>query len=119
MNAFLQVFDHRPWYRIVVCRNCAIAVPPKQITTHLQDRHPNVTVSERRAIAAAAQGLRDLAWEPEDLCLPSIAQEPIPGLVDGASGLGCLSDDCSYTCTTKQGIATHCKAKHGWANNQR
>jgi superfamily II DNA helicase RecQ len=119
MDAFTQVFDHHSLYRIIICRTCAFAVPPKHIVTHLRNRHRRVPVAERGAIAAAVRGLRDLAWHQEDLHLPRVAEEPIPGLVNGTNGRVCQWEGCMYTCTTQQGITTHCKEQHGWINDQK
>lgn len=118
MDAFSEVFDHQSSFRIIVCMQCAIAVPPKHIVTHLREHHPRVSVACRSVIANAARQLSALAWEPRDLRLPEPDAQPIPGLVEYHNGLVCRSEACRYTCTSKQGIAEHCKKQHGWVNQQ-
>jgi len=119
MDALLEVFHHEPSLCIVVCIQCTIAVPPKFIVTHLQQHHPRVPVAQRSAIAAAARELDALAWEPRDVRLPERRAQRIHGLAEHRNGLVCRSDGCMYTCTSKQGIVSHCKKQHGWVNEQK
>ncbi|KAI1663153.1 DUF3505 domain containing protein [Pyrenophora tritici-repentis] len=86
MDALEAIFDHHATLRILVCRTCGFAVPPKHVAAHLQRAHRQCTVPERVAIEAAAKELPNLAKEPKHLCLPRAAKTPIPGLAQGSNG---------------------------------
>ncbi|KAI1663136.1 DEAD/DEAH box helicase [Pyrenophora tritici-repentis] len=107
MDALEAIFDHHATLRILVCRTCGFAVPPKHVAAHLQRAHRQCTVPERVAIEAAAKELPNLAKEPKHLCLPRAAKTPIPGLAQGSNGFVCQVE------------GSHCKEKHNWVNNQR
>jgi Orsellinic acid/F9775 biosynthesis cluster protein D len=119
MASFERLFRHVPEHRVALCRQCAIAIPPTQVFTHLREHHPSVPVSVRREVVAAVGGLADLAWQPDDVLVPKPATTPIEGLPLCTDGLVCLSDACWYTCRTLRGIREHCEKKHGWVDCQR
>jgi len=119
MEPFNQLFQHLPKHRVAVCRQCAIAVPPAQFSTHVRERHPSVSVSVRGEIVAAVKSLADLAWEPEDVLMPKPIERPIEGLPVYRDGITCLLEGCWYTCRTIRGMQGHCEGKHGWVNNQK
>lgn len=119
MDTFTQLFEHVPEVRIIICRPCAISIPPAQIVTHLKEHHPKVSVAKRKDTASFAHTLPDLAWHPTDVRIPKPAKEPIPGLPSRGDGLVCSSEACWYTCLTRQGIQGHCKEEHGWVNDRK
>lgn len=118
MDIFAELFEHLPRLCIIVCGPCAIAIPPVQIARHLRERHPKVPAAKRNDVAAVANTLSDLAWQPTDVCVARPAQIPIPGLNQQDNGLVCTSEQCWYTCITLQGMQKHCKDKHAWINKQ-
>jgi hypothetical protein len=119
MDEFFNLFEHVAQHQILLCRSCAVAVPPAQLHTHLRANHPKLPVAKRKDVAAVAHTLPELAWDPSDVCLAAPAKEPIVGLPIRRDGLLCLSEGCWYVCTTPQGIQEHCKNKHGWVNEQK
>ena len=80
MDAFEEVFKHMPEFRIIVCRTCQFAVVPDQVYTHLQKRHPKMSTSLRRSIAATCRDLSDVARSAEEVVLPDPGEESVLGL---------------------------------------
>jgi hypothetical protein len=116
---FTQLFEHLLDVRVLLCRLCAVAIPPAQVVTHLKARHPKISVARRKDVAAIVQELPNLAWVPTDVRVPAADQEPIPGLPTPVDGLVCSADRCQYVCRTRQGIQGHCKDEHGWIISRR
>lgn len=119
MDRFAQLFEHLSELRIVVCRPCAVAVPPAHIARHLKERHPKVPPAERKDVAAVAHTLHDLAWEPAGVRVPQPAKECVTNLRYSEDGLVCTEGRCWYTCTALQKMQEHCKQKHSWVNQQK
>lgn len=119
MDTFVQLFEHVPELRIIVCRPCAVAIPPAHITRHLKERHPKVPLAERKDVAAAALTLPNLAWEPIDVRIPKPANERVSYLTYQEGGLICTVNRCWYTCTALWCMQEHCKERHGWVNQQK
>jgi superfamily II DNA helicase RecQ len=118
MDDLTRLFEYHPSHHVIVCQNCAIAIPPPQIVTHLQQRHPATSVVERQGIAAAAHELPSLAWKPAELSLRTAVRTPLPGLVGSTNGLVCQVEECGYTCLAPRRIRAHCQKEHGWASAQ-
>lgn len=119
MDIFTELFEHQRELRVIICRPCAVAIPPAQIVTHLKTRHPKVPVVLRKDVAAIARTLPDLAWDPRDVRIPKPAEDCVAHLHHSSNGFVCTFPSCWYTCTTPQKIRAHCSGKHGWIGNQR
>lgn len=119
MESFEQLFRHLPEHRVALCRQCAIAIPPIYVSTHLKEHHPSVSASVRGEVVAAVETLTDLAWKPDNVLVPKPAKQVIEGLPRYRDGIVCLSEACWYTCKTLRGIRGHCGEKHGWENAQK
>jgi superfamily II DNA helicase RecQ len=119
METFALLVEHLPKLQIIICRPCAVAVPPAQLVTHIKERHPKVSVAERKDVAAIAHALPDLAWSPKDVRVPKLPREPISGLQSHSDAFICTSQRCLYVCTTLRRIRAHCTDEHGWVNNQK
>lgn len=119
MDIFTELFEHQRELHVIICRPCAIGIPPAQIVTHLRTRHTKVPVALRKDIAAIAHTLPNLAWCPADVPVPKPAEECVAHLKSFSNAFICTSSGCWYTCTTPQKIRAHCATQHGWVGNQR
>ena len=118
MDIFTELFEHQRALRVVICRPCAIAIPPAQITTHLKTSHPKVPTGLRKDVAASAHTLSDLAWHPCDVSTPKPAESCIAYLSPPSNSFVCSFPACWQAYTTLRKIRNHCSEKHGWRSNQ-
>ena len=125
MDAFEQVFQHLPEYRIIVCQKCAFAVVPVQIPRHLGDHHHRIAEETRHSIIEICRNLNDVAQCVEDVRYPRSGEAPIAGFPVYSNGMRCTAEEggvqCAYICRgrTPFGIQKHCKEQHGWENRQK
>ena len=94
MDTLLRLFTHDAELQIIVCRSCAIAVPPTHLARHLKERHPKVPLTERANVAAAAYALNSLAWQPADVRIPTPAKRQVLNLKYSEDGLLCAKEKC-------------------------
>lgn len=119
MDVFTELFEHQRALRVIICKPCAIAIPPAQIATHLRTSHPKVPAALRKNVAANAHALSPLAWHPSDVRLPKPAVTCVAFLRSFSNSFLCSLPACWYVCTTPQKIREHCSKAHGWVGNQR
>jgi hypothetical protein len=100
MDIFTELFEHQRELRVIICRPCAIAIPPAQIVSHLKARYLKVLVSLRKDVAAIAHTLPDLAWDPRNVRILKPAEDCIALLQHLSNGFVCTFAACGYTCTT-------------------
>ena len=79
MDGFEKVFQHRPEYRIIVCKTCKFAVVPDQVYTHLQTHRPRMPTILRRSITELYQTLGDVARSVEEVVYPDPEEMRVPG----------------------------------------
>jgi hypothetical protein len=53
MDTLQDLFEHNRQLRIIVCKSCSIAIPPRHIAAHLRAHHPKTPVEVRLKIAEA------------------------------------------------------------------
>lgn len=116
MERFGELFQHIPRLRVIVCKQCATAIPPAQITTHLRVEHPSVPVAVRKQIVEFVNSLLSVAWKPEEVVVPKPAYELVDGLSTYENTFVCR---CWYSCRTLYGIKQHCSKEHEWVNVQK
>lgn len=124
MDEFNKIFEHRPEYRIVICKRCRFAVIPRQTAGHLLKHRIVLSAPIRQTIVAYIQQLDDLAYTKDDVIYPSPTSELVKDLPIFHGGLRCTGDDeqgspCTYICESKKAIQRHCKTVHGWINPQK
>lgn len=104
-----NVFEHLPIHRVVVCRLCRYAVPPKAVDRHLKDIH-RLARSARQPLVTWVDAL-DLA-EPEDVLAPTERDGfPVAGL-PVHSGLRCNFVGCGHLCLTQKRMRSHWLSVH-------
>ena len=89
MDTLLQLFKHVKELQIIICRSCAITIPPAHVVRHLKERHPKVPHAKRADVAVAAYALNNLAWKLADVRIPKPARERLLYLEYSEDGLIC------------------------------
>src|ERR1700748_437105 len=115
---FERIFAHLSKYSIILCRSCQYAVPPQQISSHLQAHHKGINIAVRRSIEEHVESLDYVAWTKEAVCYPPSGGPAIEGLEVHCNGWECTGNlktpGCGYVCQTKQGMQSHCREEHQW-----
>lgn len=114
----MDPFVHLPRYSIVVCKTCGFGCVADEVATHLQQRHRDLTLVERRAVEQAVHRLPNLIQRQDDLCRlenPPPGIDPIPYLATPKTdGLKCWH--CTFVSRQVQTMQAHCRDRHGWQN---
>ncbi|KAK4552367.1 hypothetical protein LTR86_010381 [Recurvomyces mirabilis] len=121
MGVFQDNFEVLPQYHIFRCRLCSFAIAPKSLSTHLRDLHRRLTQEQRRQICEYVKDLSEDAQTKTQVICPHPSDHPVAGFPYYSNGLRCdwVKQDgqlCAYLCRSRQGIQTHCRTQHGWAN---
>jgi hypothetical protein len=119
MDTLQDLFEHNRQLRIIVCKSCSIAIPPRHIAAHLRAHHPKTPVEVQLKIAEATHTLPNLAWELHAVYIPTPAAECIATLSCCCNAYTCAFPSCWHTCTTLRMMRDHCSKEHGWVGNQR
>jgi hypothetical protein len=94
MDIFTELFEHQRELQVIICKPCAIAIPPAQIITHLRTRHTKVLVALRKDVAAVVHTLPNLAWCPTNVRIPKLAEECVAYLKSLSNAFVCTSSGC-------------------------
>jgi hypothetical protein len=104
-----QLLCYLPRYKVVICKHCQHALPPKGITRHLKERH-RILRSARRAFLAWTIGL-DLA-KPENVRGPQTPEEFPVSSLPVYDGLRCVHGSCRHLCLTEKRMRDHWSRTH-------
>jgi hypothetical protein len=123
-DIFSRYFRHSRRHRIVVCVECRTAVVPKHAAAYLARNHGQTTKEERRRVQRYIDGLEDVAHDVSDVRFLGPEDAPYSEIPVRYGGLRCIGKDtdgrvCRYVVGSAQMIQAHCKAAHGWQNEQR
>jgi hypothetical protein len=123
-GVFGGCFRYSRQYRVIVCVECRTAVVPEHAAAHLARNHDRTTKEERKRIQRYVDDLGDLARQVSDVRFPGPDDPPYGEIVVRYGGLWCLGRDtdgrrCGYVVESTQMIQAHCKAAHGWQNEQK
>ncbi|KAL3433595.1 hypothetical protein BDV09DRAFT_171724 [Aspergillus tetrazonus] len=102
----------------MVCRHCQHAVHPKEVYTHLRQKHrlKNVDI---QPIAQAIEQWQDLIQDPAAVHIPHMLENPLPGLPVHTNGMLCQRDPshCQYLVTHINTMRKHWQQAHGWTQH--
>ncbi|KAL8737647.1 MAG: hypothetical protein Q9190_008092 [Brigantiaea leucoxantha] len=106
MSEFREIFHFDDEFGVVICKNCACAVPLDDISGHLKSKHKLISPEDRADIVRQRRELDGLvANEPRypDPDHPPLPYLPVCRFVSGAAN--------------ERHIAEHFKKLHGWVND--
>lgn len=112
----LQVLQHLPVWRVLLCVSCGFCVVPSQVQTHLKQHHPTLHHHILSSICQQVEQLSDLAQNAEEVKFPAAGQEPVPGIPVKAGCFQC--SQCSWLSETKVAMKQHCRKEHGWSSTK-
>ena len=117
-NDFLIYHEH---YRIVICTFCCTGIYHPGLESHLVEKHPQLDLPRRRAIAAWAALLPRRLTDTFSLnTLPSTDQlrPPIPGFPIYRDGIRCrlCTGPSAYVSRNERTISAHFRIHHQWIN---
>jgi hypothetical protein len=75
-----HLFEKIDPIRVIICRQCKHAVWPREVKKHLTGKKHRLRQAEARSIHEAIEHWDGLEHDPDQLTLPNIIDEPIPGL---------------------------------------
>ncbi|OQN95114.1 hypothetical protein B0A48_18841 [Cryoendolithus antarcticus] len=87
MDAFNQVFIHKPEHRVIVCKQCKYAVNPAQVRGHITANHSGIPKQQRQQIVEFVAGLPQIAYTPDRVKYPDISSEAVVGIPVFTDGL--------------------------------
>jgi hypothetical protein len=123
-NVFARYFHHSQRHRIIACVECRTAIVPKHTAAHLARNHYQTTKEQRADVQRYVDGLEDVAYDVSDVRFPGPDDPPYSEIPVRHSGLRCGGEGTDgrrygYVVGSTQMIQAHCKAAHGWQNEQR
>lgn len=114
-------FDYHSEYRVLICRQCRIGVPPASVSRHLRGRGHHYTSEEVREVRRAIGCLSPPPASPSAVQVPSAVQMAVDNLELHDDGLKCLFEpsSCQYICRSVDGIRHHLRTEHQASRHSR
>jgi superfamily II DNA or RNA helicase len=112
-----EYFYHIGEWRVIMCRECQVAVWPDQVRSHLQNK-------QHRLNRKDAEGIQDdiQLWYGIENCrsnftVPAFVRMPVERLPVYNDGQMCMlePEKCQYICRSTQGIRIHLCNVHKWS----
>jgi hypothetical protein len=124
MEQFSNVFEYMPAYCIVICRAHHQGILKSEFRSHLDGKHKEWTIRQRRAIIQASGVYQEWANTKDEVTFPTPVSNPVPHLEVYRDGFQCMAAvggglPCSYIRRSVRDIQKHCQDQHGWTNSRK
>lgn len=106
-----------PKHRVVACRQCLVAVWPKNLISHFRGPAHELTLAQAQEVVIDLNSRSlDLCW-PQDLKLPKTPVQAIVSLPVFRDGQRCTLDprNCAYVFRNKKVLREHWRKEHKWS----
>ena len=114
-----QMFEYNPVLRLVVCRDCEVAVRKWTIVSHVKNPRHGLRHSEAKEIAKVISRWEDIDEEAEQGNIPQVFEEEVPGLPVYPDGLTCkVTDDCMRTFRSLNSLKEHFSHQHNFTTGR-
>jgi hypothetical protein len=119
---FNKLFHHHLAHRVIICKECAFAIPPDHFAGHVKKHHRVLPPGVREAIIKQLAQITDVARTPEELVLPAPGERAVEFISIHEDGRKCTftqtdGQPCQFISRgALQNMKRHCRIEHGWLN---
>lgn len=105
-----------PEYRVIICRQCCVAVWQSALVAHFRRRTHELTLPQIHAVATDLVSRKLDLCRPQDVQLPTTAVLALLDVPIYRDGQRCMLDSgtCAYICRSEKVLRKHWQKHHKW-----